>query len=243
MLNPKRRPGKKTAPIKKWDYQPIPNGTSTVGFLAGPPIPCATHYVGATKPCKREMTESAYVCPYCESGKEIEWRAYVPFYSREYIELFVLINDDYLESVEEIPLHAQIRLSRAKPQKSPIVIRMENHSTRGLPPAAKRALPVDMMPFLVHTLWKDKDIIAYSNGVKSVAPKSFPTQTQPALEVEPSCDPPVFDVNDFVKSIANDTLAKAGHSSRITRTEEGELVPVKAELPSLNGYNKKHKPR
>jgi hypothetical protein len=158
----KPTPEKGCAKVWKWDYEAPENGKSTVGFLAGPPCGCWVHFTFGSKPCRRKMTKSKLVCPFCEDKWEPVWRGYVPYYDREYVRRFVVITEDYYESVNEIELHAQIRLSRDKDTHAPVVIRPDTWRTQPLPTKADRAEPVDLMPFLCRVLWKDAELTEYA---------------------------------------------------------------------------------
>jgi len=145
----------------------VPNGTSTTGFIAGKPVGVFVHHVGQSKPCKREMTDSALVCPYCEAGHLPTWRGYTPFYDRDYVRRFVLIAEDIYESVEELPLHAQIRIARGKGSREGVTVRPELWRTSPLPPSKDRAAWVDLMPFLLD-MWKDDELRRWVPSISAI---------------------------------------------------------------------------
>ncbi len=150
-----------------WSYQEVPNGSSTVGYIAGSPYGVYTHYRGATRPCRREFTDSLLQCPLCESGEEPVWKGYVPYYDRDFIKRFVLISREIEESVSAIPLHAQIRISRAKSSKAAVIVREEKWTVKNLPYSAYRAAGVDLEgPLLL--IWKDPELHAFVRRVSPV---------------------------------------------------------------------------
>jgi hypothetical protein len=155
--------------VGKWDYLKVENGRSAVGYLAGYPSRTYVHHVGNSVPCKRKITKSVLVCPYCEAGKVPEWRGYVPLYSAQYVRLFTIITKDYLESVEQIPIHSQIRCSRGKNRHDPVVITEEKWSPRPLPLTPERDQEIDLRPFLLR-LWKDQELVEWCRSLPLTLP-------------------------------------------------------------------------
>lgn len=166
---PKKNPlgGKET----RWSYQQVEKGKSVFGWLAGPPTGVYTHHAGATKPCRRLMTNGKLTCPYCESKYVPVWRGYTPFYDTEYTRRFVLISEDYEESVSEIPHLAMIALSRGKGPRDPVVIKPNMWRTTPLPDNSERAKPVDLRLFLLR-LWKDVELQQWSLGQTPALPRT-----------------------------------------------------------------------
>jgi len=133
-----------------------------VGFLAGPVCGVMTHYSGNSKPCRDRMTAGQLACPYCADKWEPVWRGAVPIYDREYVRRWLWITEDYYEAVSEIPLHAQVSITRDKDTHAPAVIRPDNWRLSALPPSKDRAAPVDLMPFLLRVLWKDAELWSFA---------------------------------------------------------------------------------
>jgi hypothetical protein len=139
----------------------VDNGKTDVGYLAGECYGCNGHRTYAHKPCHRFLTEGELSCPLCASGMVPEWRGYVPVWDRDFALRYALINETYLESVDMIPFGAQVVLSRAKPVKSPLVIRAaEDRLMRALPDKLPYNTPVDMYA-ICRLLWKDPVIDAW----------------------------------------------------------------------------------
>lgn len=247
MLEPVEPSGpRKKEILGKWDYLAIPNGTTAVGYLAGYPVCCKTHHNNGTKACRKWMSKHTLQCVYCNDGHEPEDKAYVPFWSREYLGQFVLIPYAYVESVREIKLHSQIKLSRHKNPKSPVIIREELWSAKSMPVNDTRREPADLMPVLVRRIWKDKELERYADSVVAqitansaippvVSPVEKPT-TAPVV-------PPKKLSGPLAASFANHLLEEGGHQSRIATDKDGNLVPIGDALPSLNGTGKKPKPK
>ena len=151
-----RRPDprrKKSATIHG-TYLKVPNGGKEVGYLAGELYGCYGHRTHAHQPCLHDLTEGALTCQYCAAGMVPDWRGYVPLWDRDYTLRYVLIGEEYYESVNMIPHRAQIVVTRAKNPISPLVIRAgELVLTRGLPDREPWASEVDMSA-LCRVLWK-----------------------------------------------------------------------------------------
>jgi len=225
-------PAPRSEDRRKWDYVSVPNGGSIVGYLAGYPFGVHTHHVGHTKPCKRRMTHSALVCPFCEGGLAPVWRGYTPIYDREYLPRYVLITQDYLESVREIPVHAQVRISRAKPEKSPPIIRPELWTPKALPLGHGRDREPDLLPSLLRT-WKDDELKRWCLSQTPALPQ---TETpKPTLVERPE------DVigGDVGRKVLEKLLKLEGHNGRGDAEPKpiGELVGP----PHQNGKPRKPK--
>lgn len=163
MIRGQKPPGK--GPVGstfKWAYLPIGNGRREVGFLAGPVCGVFTHYSGGSKPCRDRATNGKLACPYCADRWDPVWRGAVPIYDREYVRRWLWITEDYFEAVSEIPLHAQVSISREKDTHAPAVIRPDNWRLSALPVSKDRAAPVDLMPFLLRVLWKDHELFSFA---------------------------------------------------------------------------------
>lgn len=103
-------------------------------------------------------TDHALGCPHCVDRHPWEWKGYVPFYDEEYARRFALISPTYYESVEEIDHLAPIVITRGKKDTDQVVIKQINWRTTPIPPAAERFNAVDLMRFLVFTLWKSREL-------------------------------------------------------------------------------------
>lgn len=211
-------------------YQPIANGASVTGWKAGQPVGVYTHFSGGTKPCRRRMTGSALVCPFCEANQSPIWRGYVPYYDPEYVRRFVLISEDHLEACEEIGHLSQIRISRAKGSRQPVVMSACNWRVASIPPSKDREQPVDLMPFLLK-LWKDEELAKYASAqadITSIEHRDRHAVVPPAIEAR------------------RKSAAALPPEKRFVVKTDDELVPLSELLPNLsamkNGKNGKHKP-
>lgn len=153
-------PGKKTG-VQRWGYHPIANGGSTVGFLAGPPTGVYTHHDHVTKPCRRRLTDGHLACPYCGVGKDPVWKGALPYYSREYAREWVWTSEEHRLSLLEIPLHAQIEISRDKKRCSPCVARPKLFRTYPLPEPFASQPAVSLIDLLVGVVWDDAELQTY----------------------------------------------------------------------------------
>lgn len=172
----------------RWVYLPLKNGATANGFLAGPVVGVWCHWMGRSRPCRRLMSDGALSCAMCADAQEPDWRGYVPFYSAEYVRMFTVITADYLESVREIPLHAQIKMARGRNKHDPVVIRPDLWRTTPLPPAADRDAAADLVPFLLK-MWKDAELIEWhlgSDAPLSSGPECGPVNrlAAPTLHIE-----------------------------------------------------------
>lgn len=176
-------PGKKGG-HQKWDYLSVENGLTTCGFLAAYPLGVQCHHLGGSKPCLLKFTHGALPCKMCSADKPPEWRGFTAIWDREYVPRFVVITEDYCESVREIPLKSLIKISRAKTKYSPCVIRADQWRTQPLPPNARRDVPVDLIPALLRQ-WKLPELtLWYFEQLKSdvgVTPVSLTTPVPPAI--------------------------------------------------------------
>ena len=107
------------------------------------------------------MSYGKLTCPHCTVEHQPDWSGYTPFYDTSYVRRFVIIKQDYLESVREIPLHAQVCISRELDTHAPAVIVPKVHCVRGLPKSKDRDGAVDLMPFLLR-LWKDAELSRFA---------------------------------------------------------------------------------
>jgi hypothetical protein len=140
------------------------------GFLAGHPFGAWVHFLNhVSKPCRIRMTNGALECPMCQVEPAV-WRGYTPFYSSEYRRMFCLVSEEHLESVREIDVWAQVKIGRAEPKKSPVVVRQIVWRTSPLPPSPERPAAVNLLPFLLR-LWKDEDLLRWHvEGTRAAAP-------------------------------------------------------------------------
>jgi len=167
----------------EWSYQKVDSGTSLTGFFAGQPtwVPC--HWVGTSKPCRSVLTCGALPCLDCRPGKAVEWRGYLPFYDPSYLRKFILIPLNLRESVAEIPLHAQIKISRSKAKKSAAIVSASNWRVTPLPESKDRAHAVDLRAFLL-VVWKDAELSDWSwSHVSDGAPIALASASPPGAEI------------------------------------------------------------
>lgn len=148
------RPGPRKNGHHHWDYLGCENGKSEVGYKAGPTCGVYVHDGRPSKPCRKEMTNGEITCPYCLTEDEPRWKGYVPIYDRDYQRRFCIISQGVRESVAEIPLHGQVRISRAKSSKASIIIRAEIWTPKALPLGDGRSAAADIEPVLF-TIWND----------------------------------------------------------------------------------------
>lgn len=160
MKSRKPAPESGANPVRRWTYAPVPNKTSTTGWKAGDVFGVETHFSGGSKACRRIMTDSALICPFCESGKKPEFRGYVPFFDADYARRFVLVNRDYFDLADSIERLAMIRASRDKASKAPIIVRQDNWRTTPLPPSFANESPAELLPSLLDA-WEDDELRAW----------------------------------------------------------------------------------
>lgn len=152
--------GRKPASGRKKTNQPhatnlkVPNGGKEAAYKAGEMHGVNGHRTHAHQPCVWDITEGEMKCPYCEAGLDLVWRGYVPLWDRDWTLRYVLVNDEYLYSVDAIPVRAQVVVSRAKNPISPIVVREEKHGFKALP---------DTPPFNVDICMRDICLLLWKN--------------------------------------------------------------------------------
>lgn len=152
--------GRKPASGRKKTNQPhatnlkVPNGGKEAAYKAGEMHGVNGHRTHAHQPCVWDISEGELKCPYCEAGLDLVWRGYVPLWDRDWTLRYVLVNDEYLYSVDAIPIRAQVVVTRAKNPISPIVVREEKHGFKALP---------DTPPFNVDMCMRDICLLLWKN--------------------------------------------------------------------------------
>lgn len=131
--------GERPAPRQHRSCQPhatnlkVANGTKEAGWIAGEMHGVNGHRAGTHQPCVFRITEGKVQCPYCVANLPLVWRGYVPIWDRDWALRYALINEEYMLSVDAIPVGSQVVVSRAKNPISPLIIREEKHGFRALP--------------------------------------------------------------------------------------------------------------
>ncbi len=176
-------------PATRWLYTAVKNGTGCHGFLAGQPTWVKCHFVGYSKPCRSILTSGSLPCHYCAAKEEPVWRGFTPWYDGSYVRCFSCITLDYREAISEIPLHAQIKLSRGKGTRDPLVIVPCLWRTTELPVSEDRNYSADLRGSLLK-VWKDPELVEWcqknrqrQNEIEAVQsdPIFFPEGTPPEL--------------------------------------------------------------
>lgn len=116
--------------------------------------------------------------------------------------MFALITLDYRECVAEIPRHAQVKLSRGKNKRDPLVITPSTWRVTPLPPSAERDYDVDLRTFLL-LLWKDVEL-------RDWCYKNVPATVAASLPAPPAPPAPIDETDPDVKLLRN--LQKRGES-------------------------------
>lgn len=232
--------GKKPDPRRKKfqaphsTYLKVECGKTYGGWSAGEYYGCYAHRVGNTKPCCANITDDAMECPYCVSGMEAVWRAWVPVWDVDWTLRHVLIGEEIAPSVDAIPFRAKVSLSRHKNPISPMVVREDAKSVnRELPAVLPWAWPVPMLAVCL-VLW---DIPALTRWCED---KNLLALGAPAAPTLPDAKP--------IKMPAKANVAKAFKASEVKEIEVGALLNgtlnrVKAlEAAGKVTPNGKHKP-
>jgi len=236
-------PRKRKSHIRKWDYEAPDNGKYLVGFIAGKPTGTWVHYCPFSKPCRLMMSEGKLTCPYCADGLEPSWAGYTPYYTPEYERKFVIIKDDLYEFAMELELHTQVKFSRAKDSKAPVIVKPFNFRLTPLPADPEREKSVDMMPFLLNILWKDLALLKLNAGISTAAVEGKPGNVS---LVSP----------ELLDAMAKQTDRTAAQADAARRNEDfirslqerrtagepatGDQAEQLGDKPTRNG---KHKPR
>lgn len=252
----------KAAPKKgghhHWDYLPVENGKSEVAYLAGPTCGVYVHDGQPSKPCRREMTDSELVCPYCETGDEPRWKGYVPLYDRDYQRRLLLISQGVRESVKEINHLDQVRCSRAKSSKASVIIRAETWTPKQCPRGDGRDVPADIEPVLF-TIWKDAVLrewwvrkemekISVQPVVVSDKPVSLPPKQKPPRKPAPAPTPPSAEMTmaEMYPGLAGFGRPPSTEPASMTPSLEATEAALKRRgkiSPSLNGKHKTVPPK
>jgi hypothetical protein len=185
--------GKRPDPARRKTLHPhstafkVPCGTKDSGYKAGELYGCYTHRTFAAQPCVADITNGALQCPLCAANVNCEWRGYVPIWDRDFTLRHVLIGEAYFESVDAIPFHAQVTLSRAKNPISPLVIREEPSTFRALPNKSPWNCEVCMMAVCL-TLWKNDALTKWCEANQPLALRRN-VNAPPVVKVAPKTTP------------------------------------------------------
>lgn len=192
--------GKRPDPRRRKQNHPhsttldVPPGAKHGGYLAGQLYGCYTHRSGATKPCVASITDDALECPFCRVGDESVWKGYVPLWDRDWTLRHVLISEQYLATVDAIPFHAKITVSKHKNPISPVIIREEPLLTRDLPNKSPWKDEVCMLAVCL-TLWKNAPLTKWclDNQPLALAAAVPPTPLPPPAPKVTAYKAPVTD--------------------------------------------------
>lgn len=203
----------------------VPCGTKECGYKAGEMFGCYTHRTHAAQPCVFDLTSGALQCPFCETNQASEWRGYVPIWDRDFTLRHALIGEAYFESVDLIPWHAQVVLSRAKNPISPLVIREEKMLTRELPNKAPWKDNVNMLAVCL-TLWRNDALTRWCEANNMLALRSA-AELPPPPAVPPK-------VTAYKAPAAGDGAQEAEFGDLVNRIK-GKASTLK---PGTNGNGK-----
>lgn len=199
----------------KWNYQVVQNGGRMNAFLGAYPFGVQCHFDHGSKPCLNDMTKGDLPCKYCGVDDEPEWRGYTAIYTTEYLPRFVIITDDYLESVREIPIHAQVKISRGNGAKDPVILRADLWRTLPLPPSPERNAPVDLLPSLLR-MWKIPALVKWHADHSTPARA---VQVVPPAEVVPPAiaermAPAALPTPDQIEAKLDEVLSNLVHKGK-----------------------------
>jgi len=136
-------------------YLKTANGEKHSCWKAGEIYGCPGHRTYTHQPCIAQLTDGALVCPYCKSGIETVFRAYVPVWDQDWTLRHALIGEDIFESVDAIPHLDPVCVTRGKNPISPLIIRPQENLLRPPPRRAPWDKEVDMLAVCL-TLWQDE---------------------------------------------------------------------------------------
>lgn len=199
-------------------------GEKHPAYKAGEMYGCYTHRTFAAQPCCADITGGALECPYCLSGLDADWRGYVPLWDRDWALWYVLIGEAYFESVDVIPFHATVEVSRARNPISPLVVRQEQTMLRQLPARSPWKDDVNMLAICL-TLWKCAPLTKWVEDNRPLASASASTAS-PAK-------PPVPKVTPY-KAPRGGGTEEADYTATINRL----TANAKSLKPSTNGDGK-----
>lgn len=220
--------GKRPDPRRRKTRHPHSNnftvkcGEKHPGYKAGEMFGCYTHRTFAAQPCIYDITNGALQCPYCAAGLIPEWRGYVPIWDRDWALRHALIGEAYFETVDVIPFHAQVELSRGKNPISPLVIRQQAGMLRELPQRDPWKLEVNMLAVCL-TLWKCD---ALTQWVEKNQPLAYASACapNPAPEPKPASKPYTGPGGEGAKEVEYGTLVNriASKSKNLKPSTNGD---------------------
>lgn len=192
------------------------------------------HRAGTHQPCVWDLTEGKSQCPFCAAKLPLVWRGYVPLWDRDWALRYVLINQEYMLSVDAIPRGSQVVIYRAKNPISPLIIREEKHGFRALPDKPPFTTPIDMRQ-ICQLLWQNDVVNRWYADLDSQAIKA-------AVATD-------FKLPKAVKEVpAKDQLARLAEAEAKHLREQAEGEEKAGEIinrllkPSKNGKTVFHKP-
>lgn len=202
----------------------IPAGTKDSGYKAGEVYGCYTHRTFAAQACSMNITDGAIPCKYCAVNTPSVWTGYLPVWDCDFTLRHAVFNENYLESVDAIPFHGQVVLSRGKDPKNPLIIREAPSTFRALPNKAPWKHEVCMLAVCL-TLWQNPELTRWVEANQPLALASCAPPPPPAK--------PVAKVTPY-KAPRGDGPSETDFAEQVNRIT-GKAAHLK---PSTNGDHK-----
>ena len=156
----KQRPqeGKKA---DHWTVEKLREPTEFFGWIAGTMVEVNVHTLPPSKPCFWIMTDQDLECPYCRVKPKVDYTGYLPLYREGGAPVVVQIHKRHMPEVHKLKLHQPVKAKRGPGKFDTCIVEPSKWSTVYEPGTSGRHLPADVRPWLMNTLWKEGELIAY----------------------------------------------------------------------------------
>jgi hypothetical protein len=150
-----------------WKCIPVSKIQELLCILAGKPVAAPTHWLGASKPCRRLMSEGKLPCNGCQNGCRLRWTGYIPIFTRAGERFVIVTSEEAVRHLSDTLPGTGLKLHWL-PERKKLSITIVASGPARFP-------PVDIRGFLL-TLWGDKElsevVLPPNNGVSACSQAS-----------------------------------------------------------------------
>lgn len=199
---PGKSPGKEK---QDWNYEAPGRGETRSGYLAAAPLWITVHHEHGSRPCRQVVSRGALSCLMCACEAKSKQKGFVPYYSRDYLTLFVIVPDTLRLALSEIEPGTQIEIVRGKRVYDPAIPREKTFRPVPLPKSLPVGDQVDMLPSLLR-MWKDAPLSKWHESTGSDKPLSLaaPPRVEVPAEILKRMHPvPAVNATDEAAALAN----------------------------------------
>jgi len=132
-----------------WKCLPVSQIHELLCILAGTPVAAPTHWLGASKPCRRLMSEGKLPCQGCLNGSRLRWTGYIPIFTRAGDRYVIVTSEEAVRQLSDTIPGTGIKLHWLPDRKKLSITTVAS--------GPSRFPPVDIRGFLL-TLWGDTEL-------------------------------------------------------------------------------------